>query len=162
MGSMYSGRFAPEKITRVIATVSIAVVAMLTIYAFSLSFILEQLLGLGLIIRVLATVALLTPLGFIMGFLFPSGLRLLKEMDMENYIPWMWGINGVGSVLGSALTIVIAISFGFTEAMLLGAACYFIVFLAFQRTRRQEILVLEGDDADVQITNMVGAKNIQD
>lgn len=162
MGSMYSGRFAPEKIAGVIATVSIAIVAILTIYAFSLSFILEQLLGLGLIIRVLATVVLLTPLGFIMGFLFPSGLRLLKEMDMENYIPWMWGINGVGSVLGSALTIVIAISFGFTEAMLLGAACYFIVFLAFQRAQRKGSLVLEGDDADVQITSMVGAKNIQD
>ena len=162
MGSMYSGRFAPEKIAGVIATVSIAIVAILTIYAFSLSFILEQLLGLGLIIRVLATVVLLTPLGFIMGFLFPSGLRLLKEMDMENYIPWMWGINGVGSVLGSALTIVIAISFGFTEAMLLGAACYFIVFLAFQRARRKGSLVLEGDNADVQITSMVGAKNIQD
>jgi hypothetical protein len=90
---------------------------------------------------------MLSPLGFIMGFLFPLGLRLLKEMNMENYIPWMWGINSVGSVLGSALTIVVAIGFGFTEALLLGAACYFIVFLIFQRTWRKEILVLEGRDA---------------
>jgi hypothetical protein len=147
IGSIYSGRFASEKIPGVIAIISLSIVAALLIYAFSLSFLLKQLLGLELVVRLLATVAMLSPLGFIMGFLFPLGLRLLKEMNMENYIPWMWGINSVGSVLGSALTIVVAIGFGFTEALLLGAACYFIVFLIFQRTWRKEILVLEGRDA---------------
>ena len=141
MGSLYSGRFASEKISRVIAVISVSIVAVLLINAFSLSFILKQLLGLELAIRLLVTVAMLTPLGFIMGFLFPLGLRLLKEMGMADYIPWMWGINGLGSVLGSALTIVVAISFGFTEALLLGAGCYFIVFLAFQGTRRKEISI---------------------
>ncbi len=115
---------------------------MLLIYAFSLSFILEQLLGLELAIRLLITVAMLTPVGFVMGFLFPLGLRLLKEMGMAVYIPWMWGINGIGSVLGAALTIVVAIYFGFTEALLVGAGCYFIVFLAFQGMRRKEVDVL--------------------
>jgi MFS family permease len=129
IGSIYSGRFT--------------VVAVLLIYAFSLSFILNQLLGLELAIRLLATVAMLTPLGFLMGFLFPLGLRLLKEMRMADYIPWMWGINGIGSVLGSAMTIVVAISFGFTEALLLGAGCYFVVFLIFQTARHKKELVLE-------------------
>jgi hypothetical protein len=58
---------------------------------------------------------------------------------MEGYIPWMWGINGISSVLGSALTIVVAISFGFTEALLLGAACYSIVFFTLQRVSIREI-----------------------
>jgi hypothetical protein len=132
-GSLYSGRFASEKIVKVIAVIAMSIVALLLVYAFSLPFILGQLLGLELSIRLLATVALLTPLGFLMGFPFPLGLRLLKEVRMENYIPWMWGINGIGSVLGSAMTIIVAISFGFTEALLLGAACYFIIFLTFQR-----------------------------
>jgi hypothetical protein len=133
MGSMYSGHFASEKIVNVIAVVSISIVVVLVSYAFLLPLILEQLLGLELAIRLLATVAISAPLGFLMGFLFPLGLRLLKEMKMEGYIPWMWGINGIGSVLGSALTIVIAIGFGFTEALLLGAACYSIVFLTMQK-----------------------------
>ncbi len=141
LGSLYSGRFASEKISRVIAITSVSIVAVLLINVFSLSFILKQLMGLELAIRLLVTVAMLTPLGFIMGFLFPLGLRLLKEMGMADYIPWMWGINGLGSVLGSALTIVVAISFGFTEALLLGAGCYFIVFLAFQGRRRKDISV---------------------
>jgi hypothetical protein len=153
IGSIYSGRFASEKIPRVIAVVSLSIVAVLLIYAFSLSFILEQLLGLGLVVRLLVTAALLTPLGFIMGFIFPSGLRLLKEMKMEDYIPWMWGINGIGSVLGSAMTIVVAISLGFTEALLLGAACYFIVFLAFQKAGFRRKLVHTGGDIKARVTN---------
>ncbi len=68
-----------------------------------------------------------------MGFPFPLGIRWLKELKMENHIPWMWGINGICSVLGSVMTIVIAISFGFTEALLVGAGCYFIVFLLFRK-----------------------------
>jgi len=140
IGSMYSGRFASGKILKVIAIISMSIVALLLVYAFSLPLILKQLLGLELAIRLLATVALLAPLGFLMGFPFPLGLRLLKEVRMENYIPWMWGINGISSVLGSAMTIIVAISFGFTEALLLGAACYFAAFLTFQRSRYKRSL----------------------
>jgi hypothetical protein len=50
---------------------------------------------------------------------------------MDGYIPWMWGLNGVGSVLGSVFTIVIAISLGFAQALLVGAICYLFVFLIF-------------------------------
>jgi hypothetical protein len=143
LGSLYSGRFAPENISRVITVVSVIIVVVLLINSFSLSFILKQFMGLDLTIRLLITVTMLTPVGFVMGFLFPLGLRLLKEIGMTDYIPWMWGINGIGSVLGSALTIVVAINFGFTEALLLGAGCYFIVFLAFQGMRRKEVTVFK-------------------
>ena len=139
LGSMYSNRFTAEQIVRVIAIVGLLIVGLLIIYTFLLPFIFNQLLGLALAVRLLATVAVLIPLGFLMGFPFPLGLRLLKEMEMGDYIPWMWGINGVASVFGSVLTLVIAISFGFTEALLLGASCYFVVFLVFQTTRQQKI-----------------------
>jgi hypothetical protein len=125
----------------VIAVVPISIVAMLLSYTFLLPLILDQLLGLDLAIRLLATVVMLVPLGFLMGFPFPLGLRLLKEMRMENYIPWMWGINGISSVLGSAMAIAIAISFGITQALLVAAGCYFVVFLMFQGTLRKRSLV---------------------
>ncbi len=138
IGSIYSGRLPTEKIIKVIAVVSISIVAVLISYTFLLPLIFNQLLGLELAIRLLAAVVILTPLGFLMGFPFPSGLRLLKEMRMEDYIPWMWGINGISSVLGSAMAIVIAISLGFREALLVAAGCYFIIFLIFQTTRETE------------------------
>ena len=133
VGSMCSGRLASDKITKGITIAAASIVTMLLLYTFLLPIIFEQLLGLGLTIRLLATVVILIPLGFLMGFPFPLGIRLLKEMKMENHIPWMWGINGICSVLGSVMTIVIAISFGFTEALLIGASCYFLVFLVFRK-----------------------------
>ena len=72
----------------------------------------------------------------------------LKEMGMANYIPWMWGINGLASVLGSALTLILAIKFGFTGALFVGAASYFIAFLIFGTAQYRGGLIGKGDDKD--------------
>jgi hypothetical protein len=143
IGSLYSGRLASERITQGIALASLFIVAFLVSYTFLLPLIFDQLLGLSLTIRLVIALSTLIPLGFLMGFPFPLGIRLLKEMEMDNHIPWMWGINGVGSVLGSVMTIVIAISFGFTEALLIGAGCYFVVFLIFQKSSIKARLALK-------------------
>ncbi|MDP2931930.1 MAG: hypothetical protein Q8O05_05470 [Chloroflexota bacterium] len=139
LGSMYSDHFASERIPRVIAAVSAAIVLVLVIYALSLPLVFKQLLGLGLALRLLVTIVILVPLGFLMGFPFPLGLRLLKESGMEGYVPWVWGVNGVGSVVGSTATIVVAMTFGFTTALLMGAACYMMVFLVLQGGRSGKV-----------------------
>jgi len=132
-GSLYSGRLTANRISKGITTASLLIVATVIIYAFLLPLIFNQLLGLPLAVRLIAVVIVLIPLGFLMGFPFPLGIRMLKETNEGKYIPWMWGINGIGSVLGSAATIVIAISSGFMAALLIGAGCYFIVFLTFRK-----------------------------
>ena len=134
MGSLWSGRFAPDKTDRTIAMTSLSIAVMVLGYAFLLPFVFDRLLGLDLVIRVLVSVFLLIPIGFLIGIPFPMGIRWLKARNLENHIPWMWGINGVSSVLGSVMTIVIAISFGFTEALLISAGCYLIIFLMFVKS----------------------------
>jgi len=129
IGSLCSGRLASQRIMKGISMAALGIVGMLLIYNFIIPFIFGQLLGTNLIVRLSAAVIILTLLGFIMGFPFPLAIRLLKEMTMEKYIPWMWGVNGVSSVLGSALTVVVAIQFGFSVALFLGAGCYLVVFL---------------------------------
>lgn len=136
VGSLYSGRFSAEKLGRGISFASLGVAAVVVTYTLLIPLVFGQLLGMPLAVRLLAMIAVLIPLGFLMGFPFPLGIRALKEKDMEKYIPWMWGINGTGSVVGSVTTIVIAVVFGFTQALLAGAACYLVVFLVF---RGQEI-----------------------
>jgi hypothetical protein len=131
MGSLWSGRFAPDKTDRGIAMTSLSIVVMVLGYAFLLPIVFDQLLGLDLVIRVFASVFLLIPIGFLIGIPFPLGIRWLKARSLENHIPWMWGINGVSSVLGSVMTIVVAINFGFTEALLVSAGCYLLIFLIF-------------------------------
>ncbi|HSB07562.1 MAG TPA: hypothetical protein VLK23_20475 [Thermodesulfobacteriota bacterium] len=134
LGSVWSGRLVRDKISRRIATASLTVGVMILCYLFLLPFIFEQLLGLSLLIRLLVTVLMLGPLGFLMGFPFPLGLRYLKETGMGNAIPWMWGINGVSSVFGSVITVVVAISFGFTGALLISVGCYLVIFLLFLKS----------------------------
>jgi len=132
IGSLYSGRLPSNKVVKGIATAALGIVGLILCYNFIISFIFSQLLGTNLIFRLLATIIILIVLGVVMGFPFPLSIRLLKERKMEQHIPWMWGINGVSSVLGSALTIVVAIYYGFTFAFLLGAGCYLVVFLLFR------------------------------
>ena len=134
IGSLCSGRFPSDKLKRRIAMTSLSVAVMVMVYIFFLPLIFDQLLMFDLKVRLLATLLALGPIAFLMGFPFPLGLRVLKDAKMEHSIPWMWGINGVGSVLGSAVTVFLAISLGFTEALLLSAICYFTVFMAFVKS----------------------------
>ncbi|MFC1838919.1 hypothetical protein ACFL1N_05005 [Thermodesulfobacteriota bacterium] len=134
VGSLWSSRFGLDKTSRAIAITSMSIIFMVLCYAFILPVVLEQLLGLDLVIRVLASILILIPIGFLMGIPFPLGIRLLKESGLENHIPWMWGINGVSAVFGSVMTILVSISFGFTEALLLSSCCYFFVLLTFIKT----------------------------
>lgn len=67
-----------------------------------------------------------------MGMPFPTGLKILKKF-FERDVGWMWGVNGVASVMGSVLAVVIAILLGFTVALVLGAIMYFCVGLISHR-----------------------------
>jgi hypothetical protein len=133
MGSLWSKRLTtPTQTTRGIALASLGIALVVLGYAVALPQILKQLLGLSFTVRIGISVALLLPLGFCMGIPFPLGIRFMQEIKMASSIPWMWGVNGLGSVLGSTLTIAIAIRLGFTEALIASAALYLMVFLLFR------------------------------
>jgi hypothetical protein len=89
--------------------------------------VLSQTLGLGIWFRVLITMALLFPLGVLMGFPLPLGIRALAG-GREAMIPWAWGMNGATSVLASILGVAIGMYAGFTVALLVGAAFYALAF----------------------------------
>lgn len=93
-------------------------------------------LGAPFISRAIISVLLLIPLGFFLGIPFPQGMKLLKELGLGPYVPRMWCVNGIGSVLGSALAIAVAISFGFSYALIVGALIYFFIFILFTIKQR--------------------------
>ena len=79
--------------------------------------------------RLLASVVILAPLGFLMGFPFPQGIRLTDRIA-PGLIPWAWGVNGCASVLSAILAVMIAISSGFSRVLLFGGAAYALALLA--------------------------------
>ncbi len=76
--------------------------------------------------------------GLPMGMLFPTGLRLAEKHLGGRAIPWMWAINGSASVVGSALTIIIAMTNGYNSSLAVGAIAYLVAASAIAMAIRQD------------------------
>ncbi len=77
--------------------------------------------------------------GVPMGVLFPIGIRVGWLRLGSVAAPWMWAVNGAASVVGSALTILIAMSAGYTAALGFGVTCYVLAAVsAYRLTVRVE------------------------
>jgi hypothetical protein len=95
--------------------------AILSGLAFEIVF--EAALHLPLWVRIAISVAMLAPVGLVMGMPFPAGIRALAARRAE-LIPWAWGINGYTSVLGSVMAVILGISLGFRAVLLIAAGVY--------------------------------------
>jgi len=65
----------------------------------------------------------LAPLGYVMGFPMPIGLRRL-DRAAPALLPWAWGMNGFASVLASPLATAIGMAWGFHIAAIAAASLY--------------------------------------
>jgi hypothetical protein len=99
-------------------------------YLFALSFWLPPLLvdldGADLFVRAGFCVLVLAPAGFLMGFGFPTGMRLVSAIN-TGPTPWFWGINGAASVLAASVAVVTSIAFSIDTTLRIGAACYLLI-----------------------------------
>jgi predicted membrane-bound spermidine synthase len=84
------------------------------------------------------SIAILAPIGLLMGMPLPTGMRLLKVHRPE-YIPWMWAVNGAFSVLGAVLAVILGIVYGSSSAMTLGILTYVIALGLSMAWKRSEI-----------------------
>jgi spermidine synthase len=97
--------------------------ALIGAYVLGLPSLFRATLALPLWVRMVVAVATLAPPGFLMGIPLPKGIALLEERS-SSLIAWAWGVNGAVSVVASILAALLALSFGFSVALILGAACY--------------------------------------
>lgn len=98
--------------------------------------IIEHCLALSSLLRILVVVASIAPLGFLMGCCFPLGMREAVKRVPE-IAPWLWGLNGSMSVVGSVLSIFIALAAGITAAYWTGALAYFFAVACYFIAARQ-------------------------
>jgi hypothetical protein len=98
------------------------VVASLCIVLALLSSTAGILSSLPLILRAIVALTGIGILGVAMGFPFPLGLRRLARS--EGGVAWAWAVNGVSSVLGATLAILLAMEVGGRIVFLAGALCY--------------------------------------
>jgi hypothetical protein len=78
------------------------------------------------LVRIGISVAVIMPLGFLLGFAFPTGMRLVETIDTQP-TPWFWGINGATGVLASVLGVMFSMALGINVTMLISVVCYLLL-----------------------------------
>jgi hypothetical protein len=75
-----------------------------------------------------ATICVITiaPAGLLLGFGFPTGMRLISAID-RSPTPWFWGVNGAAGTLASTVAVASSIAFGIATTLTIGAVCYVLL-----------------------------------
>ena len=99
-----------------------------TLVPWSVDRLSEAALGWPALMRAGLATFSLVPLGALMGLPFPLGLGWLED-EAPDLVPWAWAVNGCASVIASVLAAILALSYGFTLVLLLGALAYAVASL---------------------------------
>ena len=136
LGSLWSSRWRLDAVPRISHRFFPIMVLVLFLHPFVSVAILQATLGLALWLRIAIAVLLLLVLGFMMGVPFPMGVRW-AGVHRPGVVPWLWGVNGVMSVLGSAVATAVAIHVGFQWTLVLAALLYGVAGLLFAAELRR-------------------------
>ena len=98
----------------------------LVLLPFALPLFVANLEAYPILVRAIAAVVVITPLGLLLGFGFPSGMRFINDIDPRP-TPWFWAINGAAGVLAASVAVALNITFSINVSIWLGAACYVLI-----------------------------------
>jgi len=85
-------------------------------------------------VRVLVSAAMLFPVGFFLGMPFPLGILAIQD-EPAGAIPWAWAMNGLFTVVGGFLSVILSIYFGFMQAIIVAMAIYVMALWIMSRMR---------------------------
>lgn len=128
VGSLFSQRWNLDAVPGLILVAA----AGITVYGLALQafqpVVVDATLAWDIRYRALMTMLMIFPLGFFLGMPFPSGLRIVGSWG-EELVPWLWGVNGLTSVIGSVAAMTAAKLWGFDVVQALGWGLYAAVFI---------------------------------
>ncbi|MEX2312827.1 MAG: hypothetical protein WD650_02405, partial [Nitrosopumilaceae archaeon] len=110
VGSLVSTRFVKIGMKNITFVIT-GIIAIGFFYVVMLPNVIYSVISEDFAVKVIVSIGILIPIGFLMGMPLPTGMRVLKS-HLPTYIPWMWAINGAFSVLGAVLSVVIGILYG--------------------------------------------------
>lgn len=141
IGSYVSGKiFSKRPHKSVLASIPV-LAGIIIIYFIYLQQIIESNITMELSYRIALTFGLLFPAGFLMGFQFPSLIKMASLISIlnkneavlqyDNYrnnknnnTTLLWGINIIASVIGTVLAAISAMIVGFNGNLLIGLCMY--------------------------------------
>jgi hypothetical protein len=117
------------------------------VYPFVIRGATSLLLPAPLLVRVVVGVLVIAPLGLLMGIMFPRGIAVL-ERGAPELVPWAWGINGTLSVISAVTAAILALAYGFTFVLMVGAVGYGLAALLAMGAGRSPLCPGEGHEHD--------------
>lgn len=74
-------------------------------------------------LKALVSVLIVTPIGVLLGFFYPTGMRVVESLGRAQ-TPWYWALNGIMGTLISGVAVFVSIYFSITLNFVLGSLCY--------------------------------------
>lgn len=136
LSDQVKARWSPRKALPVI----LGVLTLLTLfYQLGMGSVTDSFLSQGQGVRILIALLMLAPLGLCLGMFMPLGLGLVSRLTNyeQEYVAWSWAINGFFSVIGSVLTTILSMAYGFTFVQYLALAVYVVAVVSFFSLHRR-------------------------
>ncbi len=127
IGSFFSERLV-GKLKFKLFLLGVVLTITITIVTYVYPMIFQMCIGLPFFLRILISLILIAPIGFILGMPFPIGLEFLSTENPES-IAWAWAMNGYATVVGVATSAFIIMQTGFTILMWVSLGIYILGFL---------------------------------
>ncbi|MFW6137544.1 MAG: hypothetical protein ACOC7U_00075 [Spirochaetota bacterium] len=109
-GSYFSDYFINNR-RRVVFTAVGTLSAYLVGYLFFSDFLYAGIVGAPVICKLAFSICVIAPVGFMMGFPFPTAISSLKQTDAPS-VPWAWSVNGYFSVIASSGVVILSSNAG--------------------------------------------------
>ncbi|MFQ5646285.1 MAG: hypothetical protein ACE5GM_05090 [bacterium] len=120
LGSLTSGLFH-ERLPLKISFISLLLVLVILASSYLITPFLQSTVRYSLSVRCLFLAAVLFPTSFLLGMPFPLALRSLSE---KSEVSWFWAVNGISSVIGAVVSVILAMAWGFQAVFYAAAGCY--------------------------------------
>ncbi len=125
IGSTLTQRQPQERLMDWAMMACVIVAAVTAVLGLVIAPLVNALHSLPLFARALSLFALTVALGIPMGMPFPSAMRLTPILWSVS-VAYLWGVNGVMSVVGSVGAVLVGKFAGYSKAIIFGAICYLI------------------------------------
>ena len=134
VGALVSERWhgAPR---RMLASLAVAIVGLGLFYGLLATSLEGTLQSWPLLAKAGVVALLCAPLGFCLGMFMPLAITLVARdpAHSREYVAWGWAINGFFSVIGSTLTTMASMTFGFRTVLIASVVLYLVVITLLDR-----------------------------
>ncbi|MBN2406605.1 MAG: hypothetical protein JXJ19_02810 [Elusimicrobia bacterium] len=124
IGSYLTVKFSQAGLKKALVRVLAGIIILSLAYIMLLPVIIYSNITMPFYLKVFLSTLIIAPLGLILGMPFPIAIKMINDERNAMIIPWAWSVNSAASVMGSIITLVIAMSYGFNAAILTGSAIY--------------------------------------